>query len=337
MKILNNISLKDFNTFGIDAKAKIFAEVDSKDDILELSAKDYFKNNYFILGCGSNVLFSKDFEGCIVHINIKGIEVVYENDEYVLIEAGAGESWEQFVEKTVESGYYGLENLAMIPGSVGAAPVQNIGAYGAEQKDFFHELNCIDFKTGNEIKIQAQDCNFGYRNSIFKSNEGKNFIICSVSYKLFKKPKLNLTYKELDNELKKAEIEKVIPKSVFNIVSDIRSRKLPDYRKYGNAGSFFKNPEINKTEYEVLLNKFNNLPSFKIDDNSYKIPAAWLIEQCGWKGKRQGDAGVYDKHALILINYGNATGSDILKLAGDIQDSVFAKFGIKLEKEVIII
>jgi UDP-N-acetylmuramate dehydrogenase len=337
MKIIKNKSLKEYNTFGIDVSAKNFAEIESYEDIIELLNKGYFAKDYFILGCGSNVLFSKDYDGFIAHINIKGVKIVDENDEYVLIEAGAGESWEQFVEKMIESGYYGLENLAMIPGSVGAAPVQNIGAYGAEQKDFFHELKCIDLLTGQELIMQPQDCLFGYRNSVFKQDGGKKYIVCSVVYKLNKIPKINITYRELNSELIKSGIEKLLPDTIFKVVSDLRHRKLPDYHSLGNAGSFFKNPIITVSEYEMLLKKYSDLPSFKINDNSFKILAAWLIEQCGWKGKRQGDAGVYEKHALILINYGNASGSDVLKLAADVEDSVFEKFNIKLEPEVIII
>jgi UDP-N-acetylmuramate dehydrogenase len=337
MKIEEHKSLKQYNTFGIDVKSDFFVSINNINDLKNLINTEIFQNNKsFILGGGSNVLFTNDFQDLIININIKGISIIKSTDDYIVLEAGAGEDWSKFVETCVRNNYHGNENLAMIPGKVGAAPVQNIGAYGMEQKDIFFSLKGFNLENGENLSLGKDDCNFAYRSSIFKNELKEKMIVTSVQYKLSKKKDLNLSYKELLTEINKFPVKEIDQRLVFDTVCRLRRSKLPDPTKIGNAGSFFKNPIVNNKKFNELKNKFPEIPSYQFNEY-YKIPAGWLIEQCGWKGKKIGDTGVYEKHALILVNYGNANGKEILKLAKEITNSVKDKFGILLEPEVQII
>ncbi|MFC2131526.1 UDP-N-acetylmuramate dehydrogenase [Bacteroidota bacterium] len=337
MEIKENISLKSFNTFGIEAKADYFVSVKNVNDIFKLMDTDVFqKNRLFILGGGSNVLFADDFHGLVINIDIKGIHIKESTDDYLMLNVGAGEDWSKFVETCVKSEYYGIENLAMIPGKVGAAPVQNIGAYGVEQEDLFVTLSGVDLQRKEIVHLNYEDCKFAYRSSIFKDNLKDRFIITSVQYRLSRKKQFNFSYSELELEINKFPVKDVDLKYVFDTVCRLRKSKLPDVGQIGSAGSFFKNPVVSSEKYFELKKNNPDLPGYPFG-NEFKLSAGWLIEQCGWKGKRAGDAGVYDKHALILVNYGNATGLEILELAEKIKGSVNEKFGVGLEPEVQII
>ena len=337
MKIQENINLRNYNTFKINVSARYFADISYSSDINDLLNSVELQNNKsFLLGGGSNVLFKSDYNGLIIHNSIKGIRIIESDDDQVLLECGGGNNWHDFVSICIKNKYYGLENLALIPGTVGAAPVQNIGAYGIEQNGLFHSLTAIELKTGERVEFSSKDCEFGYRDSIFKNKMKGLYFITKVKYRLSKHPNPNLTYKELKNEVEKFVVADLTPEYIFQTVQRIRNRKLPDLDLLGNSGSFFKNPEVSLQAFKALKLSFNNIPGFSILEK-IKIPAAWLIEQSEWKGKRIGDAGVSDKHALILVNHGNARGSDILSLAKNIRKSVFEKFGINLEYEVNII
>jgi len=338
MTIHKNISLKSYNSFNVDVSADYFVSINNEEDIIDLIETDIFqKNNYFILGGGSNVLFVEDYKGLIINVEIKGIHIRKSEDDYVVLEVGAGENWDGFIRTCVKSNYYGLENLALIPGKVGAAPVQNIGAYGIEQQDCFVSLRGVNLKTKEIIELNYEQSNFGYRSSIFKKELANNFIITSVQYKLSRKKTFNLSYKELENEVYKFQVSDIDLQYIYDTICRLRKSKLPTGDSIGSAGSFFKNPIVNKSEYFKLKNEFPEIKGYLTDVNDYKLSAGWLIEQCGWKGKRFGDAAVFDKHALVLVNLGNASGKDILNLAKNIQSSVNDKFGIRLEPEVIII
>ena len=337
MKIIQNKPLKNYNTFGIDAKAKYFAVITMESHLQELVNDPVYKENEkLILGGGSNVLFTGDYPGLVIYMDIRGMRMERVSSGEVIMEAGAGENWHEFVEICMKNKYYGLENLALIPGKVGAAPVQNIGAYGAEQKDFFIKLKGFDLETGEFREMMPSDCRFGYRDSVFKNELKGKFIITSVQYRLLKEERLNLTYKELEQEVTKFVVVEPTPQYVFDTVVRIRRQKLPDPEETGNAGSFFKNPLVSNDKFTELREKFPQIPGFP-SPAGMKIPAGWLIQQCGWKGQSRGNAGVSDKHALILINKGNASGDEILDLADDIRASVNDKFGITLENEVNVI
>ena len=335
MEILRNFSLKKYNTFGIAAKAKAFAAIQSESDVQNFIA-NRGDERFYILGGGSNILFRGDFDGTVLHNQIKGIHLVEINSDYALVAAGAGETWDDFVNICTKNKHYGLENLALIPGQVGSAPVQNIGAYGVEQCDFFHSLEGYRISTGEKLHLTKAECQFGYRDSIFKNSLRGDFFITRVTYKLDKVWTPNRSYKELDTELKKFEFEFINQDAdyVLQTVSRIRRQKLPDTSEFGNAGSFFQNPLVSAEIYEKLKADNPNCPAYAIDNGTYKIPAAWLIEGAGWKGKRIGDAGVYEKHALIIVNYGNASGEDIFSLSEQVIRSVHDKYGIELEREV---
>ncbi len=338
MEILNNYSLKQHNTFGIDAKADFYISVRNNDEIEELINTNIFQNNkYFILGGGSNVLFADDFKGLVIDINIRGIKILETKDDFVTIEVGAGEYWDDFVSICINNKFYGLENLALIPGKVGAAPVQNIGAYGAEQKDFFETLSGYNIEKKQFETLNHDECKFNYRDSVFKHELKNKFIITNVRYKLCKVEKINLSYKELSNEISMSNIEKPDAKIIYDTVRRLRTNKLPDYRLLGNAGSFFKNPIISSEKFNNLKSKYFEMQGYSLTDDKVKISAGWLIEQCGWKGKQIGNAGVYDKHSLIIVNHDNATGQEILNLSNQIKQSVWDKFDIQLENEVLII
>lgn len=340
MKIKQNYNLAKLNTFGINAKAKFFAEVNSEQDLMELIKTSEFKNNErLFLGGGSNVLFTKDFDGIVILNKLKGIEILEENSEIVLIKAMAGENWHNLVLFSVGENLWGIENLALIHGTVGAAPVQNIGAYGVELKDVLENVEAINIETGEKKVFSNSECKFGYRDSIFKNELKGKYFILAVIFKLSKIPKPNLSYQGLKNYLENNPLaggEVKNSKDVSDAVAEIRKSKLPDPRTLGNAGSFFKNVYVDENDLKNLLEKYPDLPYFK-EENEIKIPAGWLIEQCGWKGKRIGNVGVHKNNALVLVNYGGATGEEILDLANQIIDSVFQKFGLKLTPEVNLI
>ena len=333
--IRKNISLKKYNSFNIDVNAKEFVEVNSKDELIEIANRTKDKNVLY-LGGGSNILFTKDFDGIVIHLNIKGVQFEKTNSDQTVVQANAGENWNDFVEFCIKNNLSGIENLSMIPGNVGSAPVQNIGAYGVELKDVF--LTCEVFNK-NDFSIKTynlEDCKFEYRNSIFKEN--KNLIILSLRLKLRNKNhKINSSYGGINDELKKLKISKPTIKDISNVVCSIRKRKLPDPKKIGNAGSFFKNPVVKKDKLEWIKKYFNDVPSYKLDDKNYKIPAAWLIESAGLKGKELDGFGIHKTQPLVLVNYGGAKGEDIYKLSLSIKEIIFKIFKIELETEVNII
>ncbi len=335
MNIKQNFSIKFFNTFGIDVKAKYFVELNSDEEIISFLSSGFLKNKQFlILGGGSNILFTKDFTGVVVKINSKGITILKEDEDFIYVKAMAGEVWQDFIDYNIKNNYGGLENLSKIPGSVGAGPIQNIGAYGVELKDVFYQLTAINIQTGDIIKFNKKDCNFGYRSSIFKNELKNKYIINSVVFRLFRKPVFNTKYGAIEMELRDMGINKLSVSAVSEAVSRIRKRKLPDIEQIGCAGSFFKNPVITEEEFKNLKKDFPNIITYERPDKTFKIAAGWLIEQCGWKGKRIGNAGVYKNQALVLVNYGNSTGKEILELSCKIENSVFEKFNIRLNKEV---
>ncbi len=337
MNIQENISLKSYNTFGIDVKAHFFVEITGLVQLQKaLELKAYPKK--FIISGGSNMLLTKDIDALVMHINLKGISIVDEDDEYVEIKVMAGENWHELVMWSLEQGYGGLENLSLIPGSVGTAPIQNIGAYGVELKDIFVSCAAMDMETGELERFDKDACEFGYRDSIFKNKAKGKYIITSVNLRLTKKEHIIHTgYGSIENELKNNGIVHPTIKDISNAVITIRKSKLPDPKEIGNSGSFFKNPIVSKKAFDKFAKKNPDAPFYMVDENQYKIPAGWLIEQSGFKGKRFGDAGVHEKQALVLVNYGNATGKEILYLAKKIQESVQKNFKIKIQPEVNII
>jgi UDP-N-acetylmuramate dehydrogenase len=338
VKILENISLKHLNTFGIDAKAEYFVEVNTIEDLTELIKNEIFiSSEKLILGGGSNLLFTKDFRGIVVKNALKGINIVNETAEYADVRSAAGEVWHDFVMWTINKGLGGLENLSLIPGCVGASPMQNIGAYGAEVKDVFLELEAYDILNGEKLVFDKKQCNFGYRESVFKSEFKGRAIITSVTFRLFKQPKLNTSYGAINEELKKMGVKEPGIKEVSQAVINIRSSKLPDPKVIGNAGSFFKNPEVSRSVYDELKEKFPEMVAYPLENGDYKLAAGWLIEQSGLKGYKNGNAAVHDKQALVLVNKNGATGSEIYSLSEYVLQTVFSKFGVKLEREVNII
>lgn len=338
MQIRENISLKRYNTFGIEALAKYFAAFQNLDELQEIiNSQFWLSNAQLILGGGSNVLLTKDFDGLVLKNELSGIEVVKEDGEHVYIKAGAGENWHKLVMFCVEKAYAGMENLSLIPGNVGASPMQNIGAYGVEIKDVFHELEAYHLHDKNLVTFNLNDCEFGYRESVFKRRYKGQFVITSVTYRLNKKPLFNTSYGAINQELEKMDVKELSIKAVSQAVINIRSSKLPDPREVGNAGSFFKNPQVEKKHFEQLQKDHPSIPSFPFDESHVKVPAGWLIEQCGWKGYRKGDAGCYPKQALVLVNYGAASGEEIYTLSEEVLLSVKEKFDVTLEREVNII
>lgn len=342
MKIRENISLKTFNTFGIDASARYFLDVNSVAEVQNfLADKKISAQPQLILGGGSNILFTKNFDGVVVKNNIKGIELLKEDSEYYYLKVGAGEVWHQFVMHCIQKNYAGVENLSLIPGSVGAAPIQNIGAYGVEQKEVFHEMEAINILENKQVVLTKADCQFGYRDSIFKREAKGKFIITSVTFKLFKKPKLNTSYGAINQEMEKMGAKEVSIATISQAVCNIRRSKLPDPEKIGNAGSFFKNPTISSSQYQELKKNFPGIVAYPSPEGGegggFKLAAGWLIEQCGWKGKQVGNTGVHKDQALVLVNYGNANGSEVFELSTKILQSVREKFGVELEREVVIV
>jgi UDP-N-acetylmuramate dehydrogenase len=338
MREYSNHSLKSYNTFGIDAVAeRLVIFEDSGEVVAYVNEYDLTAREFLILGEGSNILFTRDPEGEILKISGRGIDIVNEDDRKALVRADAGENWDGLVKFCVDHGFGGLENLSLIPGNVGSSPIQNIGAYGVELKEVFYELEAVDILTGGVVKFTPEQCKFGYRNSIFKKSKSRKYIIISVSFMLDKDPELRLSYKGVKEELDKMGIGSPGIADVRQAIINIRTDKLPDPAKTGNAGSFFKNPSLPKKRYERLLNVFPEMPGFEQEDQTIKVPAAWLIDQCGWKGMSLGQAGVHAKQPLVLVNLGNATGTEILELSKRITKSVVEKFGIDLEPEVTII
>jgi UDP-N-acetylmuramate dehydrogenase len=335
MDIKENYSLKKYNSFNIDVVAKEFIQINSVKELIDLQKNLKNKNKLFI-GGGSNILFTNNFEGLVVHINLKGISVKKINENFSEIKVMSGENWNELVNWCIENNLGGIENLSLIPGNVGAAPIQNIGAYGVELKDVFISCEVYDLNTEKLNIYNLNDCKFGYRDSIFKKN--KNLIVVSVKMKLSSKNhKINSSYGGINDELKKLNIKEPTIKDISNVVCEIRNKKLPNPNKIGNAGSFFKNPIVNSKKINWLKENFNNLPFYKIDENSYKIPAAWLIETSGFKGKDFGNFGVHKTQPLVLVNYGKASGGDINKLSLSIKEVVNKIFKIELETEVNII
>lgn len=336
MQILENISLKPYNTFAIEANAGRFASFKSIEEVAELLIR-FADQPVLIIGGGSNLLLTKDFDGLVIKNEIGGIKKVNEDDDFVYIQAGAGVNWHQFVLHCIDNNWAGIENLSLIPGSVGATPMQNIGAYGVEVKDVFHELNAFHRKEKTVYSFGLKACDFGYRESIFKGKYKNEFVITDVTFKLRKRPVFNTNYGAIENELARMGVKELSIKAISNAVINIRSSKLPNPQKIGNAGSFFKNPTISKSQFDKLQSAFENLIAYPNTDGTVKIAAGWLIEQCGWKGYRSGDFGCHDKQALVLVNYGNAKGNDIYRLSERIIKSVQEKFEIVLEREVNII
>ena len=335
MNIEENISLKNYNTFGIDVTAKRFICIDSVYQLQELLKVE---KDIFLISGGSNMLLTKDIEKLVVHIDIKGVSIDQENENEVFLTVNAGENWHEFVLWCVDNNYGGLENLSLIPGNVGTCPIQNIGAYGVEVKDTITKVEALHIETGKLVQFSNEECKFGYRNSIFKNEVKGKYIITSVSFKLTKQNhNFNTTYGAIETELTSKNIAKPNLKNISDAVIAIRKSKLPDPKEIGNSGSFFKNPVITKAHFLTLQKTYPEIPSYIVSENQVKVPAGWLIEKAGFKGKRFGDFGVHKKQALVLVNYNNATGKDIYNLAETIQKEIKSKFDIKLEIEVNVI
>lgn len=338
VQIRENVSLKQLNTFGIEALAKYYAEINSITDLIEvIRDKTFINSEKLIVGGGSNMLFTKNFAGFVIKNNLKGISVVKEEGDFVEVQSAAGEVWHDFVQWCIDKNYGGLENLSLIPGCVGASPMQNIGAYGVEIKDVFSELEAYEIVSGKKQVFNKAQCKFGYRESVFKNERKNKFIITAVTFRLSKKPKVNTSYGAITSELESMGVKVPGIKDVSQAVINIRSSKLPDPRLIGNAGSFFKNPEVEKTVFLGLKIRFPSMVAYEMENGKYKLAAGWLIENAGLKGYVSGNAAVHDKQALVLVNRGNATGAEIFALSEHVLQSVNSKFGIKLEREVNII
>jgi len=338
MEIAKNFSLKRFNTFGVDAEAKAFINADSEDEMFEiLSANELKSYPKFILGGGSNILFTKDYDGLVIKNSIPGIEIIKEDERSVLIEAGAGVVWNELVMYCVDRNFGGIENLVLIPGTAGAAPIQNIGAYGEELSETFYSLHGFSVDNAMPAVFYKDDCRFGYRDSIFKKELKNKFAITKIQLRLNKNPRINIDYGNVKEELDKTGNTIITIKDVSEAISKIRREKLPDPAIIGNAGSFFKNPEIEKEDYNRLKEKFPDIRGYALDNGKVKVPAAWLIDKAGWKGFRKGNTGTHSKQALVIVNYGSASGEEILHFAKEIKRSVYETFEIILEEEVNIV
>jgi UDP-N-acetylmuramate dehydrogenase len=337
IQVQENVSLKDRNTFHIDVKARYWAEFVSHEDLIFYYHRDERWRNVpkLILGGGSNVLFVKDFPGLVLHSSIRGIDVMEEDADSILVNVGAGENWDDFVAHAVSMGWHGIENLSWIPGFVGTGPVQNIGAYGAEIKDVVEQVEYWSSTDFGRHLLANQDCRFAYRDSIFKQALKDDAVITRVDFRFSKVPRFHLTYPDLKQEAAKMGTPTLA--TIRDAVIAVRKRKLPDPAELGSAGSFFKNPEVSKETLEGLHRRHPSLPVYPTAGGGFKVPAGWLVERCGWKGFREGDAGVHPRHALVLINYGSATGQEILDLAERIEKSVFERFGLELSPEVTIL
>jgi len=331
MHLQQNISLKPYNTFGIDVAAEYFTELSDISSFEEITSIQQQKH---ILGGGSNILLTQPVKGLVIHNKLKGITIEKEDDEHIWIRVQSGEIWHDFVLYAINKGLGGIENLALIPGTVGASPMQNIGAYGVEAKETIESVTFWYWNEQTFLTYNNRECAFGYRDSIFKQLLKDKTFITSVVYKLDKRPKYNTSYGAIEQELESMGVHELSVKAIAYAVMHIRTSKLPDPKVIGNAGSFFKNPAIHKKLFSIIQGRYPNIPYYKVNDKLVKVPAGWLIEQCGWKGFKKGDAGVHAKQALVLVNYGSAKGSDIWKLSGEILSSVKERFGIELEREV---
>lgn len=336
--IQEHISLKPFNTFKVDVQASYWVELTALSQLSSIASNRQKGLPFLVIGGGSNMLFTQDFHGLVMKVNTKGIEIIREDDNNVWIKAAAGEQWHDLVMLAVQHGWGGIENLALIPGTVGAAPIQNIGAYGVELKDVLDEVEVFEWAI-QEFKILSnRDCRFGYRTSLFKMEAKGNYFISTVTFKLSKNPTFVTSYGAIQEELNEKKIKCLTPHTISEAVMAIRRRKLPDPDVLGNAGSFFKNPEIDQEQYERLKKEYSTIPFFPSAlTGKLKVPAAWLIEQCGWKGKRVGAVGMHTDQPLVLVNYGGATGIELKQLADAVQRSVLEKFGIQLTPEVNIL
>lgn len=334
--IQKNVSLQSYNTFGIDVRATHFTKVSSPDEFRDALGKDI--QPVLILGGGSNMLLTKDWEGLVIKNNFKGIEIEEQHDDHAIVSVGGGENWHEFVLWSLSRNMGGIENLSLIPGTVGASPIQNIGAYGMELKDTFVKLEALSFETGRKNTFHLQDCKFGYRDSVFKKDLKGKFLITKVWFRLTtKNHKIHNSYGAIKQVLSDKKITTPTIQDISEAVIEIRSSKLPDPKELGNSGSFFKNPEIEKPQFEVLQKKFPNLVFYELPDERYKIPAGWLIDQCGWKGLRVGNTGCHAQQALVLVNYGGATGNEVWQFAKKVQQSVKKKYGIDLTPEVNVL
>lgn len=335
MNVQKNISLKNYNTFGIDVNAKRFVLVDAVYQLQQILKEE---KDIFLISGGSNMLLTKDINELVILIDFKGISIDKEDDNFVYLTVNAGENWHEFVLFCVANNYGGLENLSLIPGNVGTCPIQNIGAYGVEVKDTITKVEAIEIETQKLVSFSNEDCNFGYRNSIFKNTVKGKYVITSVGFKLTKRNhNLNTSYGAIETELASKQITEPNLKDISDAVIAIRKSKLPDPKEIGNSGSFFKNPVISKSHFLELQKEYPNIPSYNISDDEIKVPAGWLIETTGFKGKRFGNYGVHEKQALVLVNYGNASGKEIYNLAKEIQQTIFKQFKIELEIEVNVI
>jgi UDP-N-acetylmuramate dehydrogenase len=333
--ILNNISLKEYNTFGVECYAKRFVSIESFYQLQQLLKNEH---DVFLISGGSNMLLTKNIDKLVVLINIKGISIDQENENAVHLTVNAGENWHEFVLWCISQNFGGLENLSLIPGNAGTCPIQNIGAYGVEVKDTITKVEVLEIETGKLVTFSNAECNFGYRNSIFKNKAKGTYVLTAVSFRLTKKThQLNTSYGAIEKALQEQHISNPTIKNISDAVIAIRKSKLPDPKEIGNSGSFFKNPVIATKHFLELQKEFPTIPSYKISETETKVPAGWLVEQSGFKGKRFGDAGVHKNQALVLVNYGNASGIEIHKLAQKIQETILTKFGISLEIEVNII
>ncbi|MFM8492557.1 MAG: UDP-N-acetylmuramate dehydrogenase [Bacteroidota bacterium] len=336
MRVQKHFDIQHHNTFRVSAHVRYFVEAEKEEDVpAALEMAEHLGYPIMVLGGGSNMLICSDLNRVVIHPNLQGIKEHHHGTE-VIVEAGAGVNWHQLVRYTVERGYGGLENLALIPGTVGASPVQNIGAYGVELKDVFVDLLGFHRDHGRMV-MDAGACRFAYRDSVFKGDFKDAFVVCSVRLRLQKQAKLNLSYDALQREVQKRRHEPKSPAELADLVAEIRGSKLPDPELIGNAGSFFKNPILSAGQYNALKAEFPDMPGYSTKSEQVKTSAAWLIEQCGWKGARRGDAGVYDKHALVLVNHGRASGVDLWSLATEIRQSVFERFNIMIEPEVNVL
>ena len=338
MNIIENYPLLKLNTFGVDVKAKYFVSINTINELIEVTKTNVFKDlELLILGGGSNILFTKDFDGLVILNNIKGKEIIDQNQQSIFLKIGAGENWHELVMYCVDNGWGGIENLSLIPGNTGTAPMQNIGAYGVEIKETFVELEALEISSGKIVKFNNSDCEFGYRESVFKNKMKNQYIILNITLELKKNPVLNINYGDVKAILESQNIKNPDIKEVSNAIISIRQSKLPDPKKIGNSGSFFKNPIVSLNLLELIKKKYPNVVNYEINENEFKIAAGWLIERAGWKGKKFNNYGVHEKQALVLVNYGLANGMEIFDLSEKIILDIKEKFGIILEREVNII
>ena len=338
MNIIANYPLLKLNTFGVDVKAKYFVSINTVNELIELTKTKVFKElQLLILGGGSNILFTKDFDGLVILNSIKGKEIIDQTQESIFLKIGAGENWHELVMYTVDNGWGGIENLSLIPGNTGTAPMQNIGAYGVEIKETFVELEALEISSGKIVKFNNSDCEFGYRESVFKNKMKNQYIIVNITLELKRNPVLNINYGDVKAILESQNINNPSIKQLSDAIISIRQSKLPDPKIIGNSGSFFKNPIVSLNQLELIKKKYPNVVNYKINENEFKIAAGWMIERAGWKGKKFNNYGVHEKQALVLVNYGLANGMEIFNLSEEIILDIKDKFGITLEREVNII